>query len=167
MKNDRSGVKIHAAMLRAGGSTLVGSVLLALGCATRSPQLWLGPLAGDGLDRFVTAHGLAPGQEIRADLLERNAGASHHLVQIATAERPHVHASHDLQVLLVAGRGTLHVAERTMTLCTGDVATIARGTPHWFVREGDVPAAALVTFTPPLDAPDNVPVAVDSGATRR
>lgn len=170
MKNDRSGTKIHHAIPRATVATVLGGVLLALGCATsmpRPPQFLVGALANDGVEGFLAVHPLGPGQEIRADPLERSAGASQHLVQIATAEKPHVHATHDLQVLLVAGHGTLHFVDRVVTLGAGDVATIARNTVHWFVREGDRPAAALVTFSPPLDAPDNVPVAIDSEAPRR
>lgn len=170
MKNDRSGVKIHRAIPRATLLTALGGALLAIGCATPmppGPQFRVGALADHGVEGFLAAHPLGPGQEIRADPLERSMGASQHLVQIATAEKPHVHATHDLQVLLVAGRGTLHFADRAVTLRAGDVVTIGRNTVHWFVRDGDRPAAALVTFAPPLDAPDNVPVAIDSDAPRR
>jgi quercetin dioxygenase-like cupin family protein len=36
----------------------------------------------------------------------------------------------------------------------GDVAFVPRGTPHHFVNQGRKPAAALVSFSPPFDGPD-------------
>ena len=40
----------------------------------------------------------------------------------------------------------------------GDTAVVPKGVPHYFVNNGDQPAAAFVTFTPPYDGTDNVPV---------
>jgi mannose-6-phosphate isomerase-like protein (cupin superfamily) len=40
----------------------------------------------------------------------------------------------------------------------GDTATIIRGERHFFVNRGSEPAAAFVTFAPPYDGDDNLPV---------
>ena len=39
----------------------------------------------------------------------------------------------------------------------GDVAFVRQGTPHFFINEGDNPAAALVSFAPPFSGPDQQP----------
>ncbi len=139
------------------------AVLLA-GCAHRSPVFDVGTLA-DGLDVFLAGHPLATGQNIRADEVGRTATASYHVVQVADRETPHVHATHDLTVLVLRGEGTLTRDAGTLRLRAGDVVVVPRDRMHWFARDGVAPAVALVTFTPPLDAPDNVPV--DSGGGRR
>ena len=46
----------------------------------------------------------------------------------------------------------------TAVAISGDTAVVHRGEPHWFASEGAYPAISLVVFTPPLDAPDAVPV---------
>ena len=112
---------------------------------------------------LVASHPLGAGENLRSDEIGRTRGATHHLVQIRGQETPHVHAEHDLVVTTLAGEGVLHVRDRAVPLRAGDVAVIPRGIPHWFRNSGTRPAVAVATFTPPLDAPDVVPVdAVDS-----
>ena len=112
------------------------------------PHVEMGAFSA-GLDDFLRRHPLAGDQGIRADLVERTAQASWHLVQVRGAETPHVHPDHDLQVVVLRGQGELHLAERTVTLQRGDVALVARGVEHWFANRGDAPAVALVTYVPP------------------
>jgi quercetin dioxygenase-like cupin family protein len=131
---------------------------LVSACAPRSPRVPFGPLAA-GLEAFLAAHPLAAGQEIRADEIGRTATTSYHVVQVRGAERPHRHATHDLTVLVLRGRGTLTFDRRRVPLAAGDAAIVPRGEAHWFAREGRGVAVALVAFAPPLDAPDTVPVA--------
>ena len=115
------------------------------------------------VEALVASHPLGAGQNLRADEIGRTRAATVHLVQIRGQETPHVHAEHDLVVTTLAGEGILHVGGRTVPLRAGDVAVIPRGIPHWFRNSGGRPAIAVATFTPPLDAPDIVPVdAVDS-----
>jgi quercetin dioxygenase-like cupin family protein len=53
-------------------------------------------------------------------------------------------------------------------LRAGDVTFVPRGVPHWFTRTGADVVVTLAVFSPPLDAPDSVPVDdVDSPATAR
>jgi len=141
--------------MRRGAPLLI--VALLAGCAARSPMVAIGPL-GDGLDAFLAAH--VPGDEnIRADPVARTETASYHVVQVRDGERPHRHATHDLTVLVLRGHGTLVLGRQRIPLRAGDAVLVARGTLHWFVNEGRGRAVALAVFTPPLDAPDNVPAA--------
>lgn len=138
-----------------------------------APRVLVGAVESQGLAAFLAAHPLAAGQGIRADEVGRTAAASHHVVQVASAETPHRHRTHDLTVTVLAGEGVLHVEERALPMRAGDVAVVARGVPHWFARTGGDVAVAFVVFTPPLDAPDTQPVeplapaAVDSPQGRR
>jgi quercetin dioxygenase-like cupin family protein len=175
----------HKARMRGGGrrracgsGALAALVPFVFACgwrpgATAEPQVLVGAVESQGLTRYLATRPLAAGQGIRNDEIGRTPAASHHLVQIATAETPHRHRAHDLTVTLLLGEGVLHVEERTVPMRAGDVAVVARGVPHWFVRTGDRAAVTFVVFTPPLDAPDthpvepNAPGAVDSPKGRR
>ena len=78
-------------------------------------------------------------------------------MQIRDREQPHVHTRYDLSVVLVKGRGTLHLDGAALAMREGDVAFVAQGTPHFFVNQGGTPAAALVVFSPAFSGPDQVP----------
>ncbi|MFN8543271.1 MAG: cupin domain-containing protein [Candidatus Binatia bacterium] len=121
----------------------------------------------DEVRRFVAVHPLAPTQQIRSDVLARIELASYHIVQVRGRERPHRHAAHDITVHVLTGQGTLHVDGATLALRAGDVAVVPRDTPHWFENAGRETSVALVVFTPPLDAPDVVPIVVDGGEAGR
>jgi quercetin dioxygenase-like cupin family protein len=137
------------------------------GCSRPSAPTVAGALPG-GLQAFLAAHPLAAGQALRADEVERSPAASWHVVQVATAERPHRHRQHDLTVVVLRGEGVLTLDGRRIPMRPGDAAVVARDRPHWFARRGSRPAVALVTFTPALDGPDSVPEAeVDSREDRR
>ena len=137
----------------------LGSAVLVLTGCGGSPRIVRhgAPIA---IGELVRQYPLGPTANIRADQLERTDGASVHLVQVRGGEIPHRHLVHDLVVTVVQGEGTLTVAGTPQALTAGDLAIVPRGTSHWFVRRGSKPAVALVTFTPPLDAPDLV---LDSG----
>jgi len=143
------------------------AALAMVGCAVRPVRV----VTRDGtrtLDELVSRHPLDATTNIRADELDRTAGASIHLVQVRGGETPHRHRQHDLAITVLRGEGVLTLDGATRRLEAGDVAVIPRGAAHHFVRTGKAPAAALVVFAPPLDAPDTVPVAdVDSPATAR
>lgn len=139
--------------------TIVGFIALSLaGCAARSPRVVLEPLRA-GLEPFLAAHALGVGQEIRVDEVGRTAGASYHLVQVVGREKPHRHATHDLAVFVLEGRGALTLDQTRTELAAGDAAVVPRGMTHWFARTGGRAAIALVVFTPPLDGTDWVPAA--------
>ena len=132
-------------------------VALAAACTTRTPRVPFGALDG-GVDAFLAAHPLAAQQAIRADEVGRTTTASYHVVQVRGAESPHRHATHDLTVLVLRGAGTLTRDSGGVALRAGDAAVVPRGAMHWFANGGGEAAVALVVFTPPLDAPDSVPV---------
>jgi quercetin dioxygenase-like cupin family protein len=132
--------------------------MLGMGCASRLPQVVVGGAGPGDLRAFLAAHVPAPEQAIRVDEIGRTASASYHVVQVQGAERPHLHATHDLTVVVLEGRGTLRrLGTAPLALDAGDAVVIPRGQVHWFIREGGTPAVALVAFAPPLEAPDNVP----------
>jgi quercetin dioxygenase-like cupin family protein len=131
---------------------------LALGaCGPRATRVST-PQGALDLDAFLAAHRLPDEGGIRADQIGRAEGASYHVVQVLGSERPHRHLMHDLTVFVLRGRGVLTRAGGPTPLASGDAAVVLRGEPHWFASAGAFPAVALVVFTPPLDAPDAVPV---------
>ena len=81
------------------------------------------------------------------------------LVRIADREEPHRHTRYDITVLLVEGSGSLRLDGRELAMARGDVAHVPRGVSHYFVNSGDVPASAVVVFSPRFTGPDNEPMA--------
>jgi quercetin dioxygenase-like cupin family protein len=142
------------------------AVFAAAACSSRPVVV-----AHDGrwpVEALVRRHPLAADANIRAEEIDRTPAASVHLVQVRGGETPHRHAVHDLAITVLRGRGVLTMDGAARTMRAGDVAVIPRGAPHHFVNGGREPAVALVVFAPPLDVPDNVPVAdVDSPAVAR
>lgn len=113
------------------------------------------------LRKFLRDHPIAEGKDVRVDLLASGPTTSAHVVQLRKAEKPHIHAAHDLRVVIIRGRGTMVIARKKIAAGVGSVFEISRGTPHYFVNEGPVPGAAFVTFTPPYDGKDMIPVPGD------
>jgi quercetin dioxygenase-like cupin family protein len=137
----------------------VGMYVLA-GCAG-TPSLTVVDAYGARtakLDALLAAQPLADGQNIAVQVLGRTEALSSHLVQIRDRERPHVHAAHDLAVTVLRGHGRLFIGGVAHEMRRGDVAVVPRGTPHYFVNLDAHPAAAFVTFAPPYDGKDQVPV---------
>lgn len=129
------------------------------GCATvpAETNLYLGDKHID-LKSFIKDRPIAAGENIRNDLIAASSQSSVHLVQIRGAEKPHIHAEHDLRVVVVRGRGTMMLGGRKISAGVGSVFEIRRGTPHHFINTGTRPAAGVATFTPPYDGKDNIPV---------
>jgi len=135
------------------------AVLLAGGCAAQPRVLLPRPPASVDSDALVARLPMQPGDNIVSTVIERGEHASLHLVRIAGREQPHVHMRYDLTVLLLRGKGTLHLNGRALPMRAGDTSFIPKGTPHFFVNQGSEPAAALVTFAPAFDGPDQQPLA--------
>jgi quercetin dioxygenase-like cupin family protein len=132
-------------------------VAIALaGCSRTTGLLRPDPPSRQDVEALLAVAPLAPGENIRPTLLQHGYNMSLFLVQIADRETPHVHTRYDLSVLLVRGKGTLWLNGQPLRMAQGDAAFIPRGTPHFFVNEGSEPAAALVTFAPRFDGPDQV-----------
>lgn len=83
---------------------------------------------------------------------------SMHLLQFRTAEQRHIHRRHDLTFMVFRGTGQVWVNDRRFLAKPGDVFHIPRGTPHYCVNTGDTPLAAVLTFTPPFDRSDSIPL---------
>jgi len=131
------------------------------GCCATAPSLTLSDLYGtrrSTLEAALQQYPLAEGQNIRAGALGQTDALSYHLVQIRDREQPHIHATHDLAVTLLRGAGTLYIRGIPHDMRAGDVAVVPRGTPHYFVNTQSTPAAAFVTFAPPYDGKDQVPM---------
>lgn len=80
------------------------------------------------------------------------------LVRLAGAERPHLHADHDLTVVLISGSVRMHLGGRDSTMAPGDVAEIPRGVAHWAQNLAADASVAYVVSTPAYDPADTVPV---------
>jgi mannose-6-phosphate isomerase-like protein (cupin superfamily) len=139
------------------------ALLLALSACAAPPVRFHLPHAGalleSDLDRILEANPLPAGENIRVTNLGAAESASHHLVQVRDREVPHLHRRHDGTVILLRGRGYLVLAGRRIDLAPGDIVFIPRDVPHYFVNRGKEPAVAFVTFSPPFDGKDTVPVA--------
>ncbi len=136
---------------------LVALAWAAAGCAASSASRgWARDPMSAELARWVAEHPLAAGENIRVDELERSAWTSQHVVQIREVEPLHVHASHDLQVMLHRGHGVFHLGQEVWRVEPGSLMQIPHGVPHAFVNCSAEPAVAFVKITPPFDDQDVV-----------
>lgn len=101
---------------------------------------------------------LEAGQDFRVAELGRDAGTSHHIVAIRTAETPHRHDRHDLFVVMIRGHGTWRVGDETKPVGEGSLLYIPRGTVHAFGNESAENAIAYAVYVPPFDGEDRVEV---------
>jgi len=129
----------------------------ACGCATERRVFGV-PFGTDDVSALIARSPLPADQNIRVVEIARGPSASLHLIQIRDREVPHVHARYDLNVTLVRGKGTLSLGGQTAAMAAGDTAFIAREILHHFRCLASEPCAALVTFAPPFEAPDQQPV---------
>lgn len=129
------------------------------GCACCAPCVRLQDRSSSALlSRWLAEHPMQWHEEIAAAQLLRTAASSMHVVQVRNQEPLHLHARHDLKLILCRGAGTLLLGPRTLPLKPGDVVAIGRGTPHAFINTAFDPAVLFIVFTPPLNEPDRVPV---------
>jgi len=101
---------------------------------------------------------LAEDQDFRVVELGRDAGTSHHVVAIRTAETPHRHDRHDLFVVMVRGHGTWRVGDATEPVGEGSLLYVPRGTLHAFANESGEVAVAYAVYAPAFDGKDRVEV---------
>ena len=62
------------------------------------------------------------------------------------------------QVMMLKGQGYLMLEQRRIDLMVGDVVYIPRGAAHYFTNTAREPTVAFVTYSPPFDGKDIVPV---------
>ena len=132
------------------------------GCAAATADLTLHLDGRDiNLRKFLREHALPNDQDTRVDLIATGPTTSIHVVQLRHGERPHMHAAHALRVVVIRGRGTMVLDRKKVPAGVGSVFEIKRGAGHYFLNKSKIPAAALVTFTPPYDGKDLIPVPAD------
>jgi len=148
--------------------TRFAPLALALALAA-SPAACSGPapvadlLLGDerlrlDADALAARVPLAPDEEFRVAELGRDAHSSHHAVAIRSAETPHRHDRHDLQVVMLRGHGTWRVGERVEAVGEGSILYVPRGSVHAFANQSGETALAYAVYTPPFDGSDRVEV---------
>ncbi len=145
------------------GRRMIARLLLlacfAVGCAADRVVVLPDPPYRTTVGALLEAHPLPAGQNAQPTEIARGTQSSLSLVQIRDRETPHVHTRYDLTVLVVRGHGVLWLDGTPVPVRTGNVSFIPKGTPHFFVNQGDEPAATLVSFAPPFSGPDAQPVA--------
>src|SRR5512139_1257419 len=118
----------------------VATSLVAIACASRPPApafLVPGAAGSAAVAQALAAAPLGPTENIRAQPLITGEEASASVVQVRDRERPHVHTRYDITVLLAKGHGTLWLDGIARPMRAGDGVFIPKGTPHWFVNEGE------------------------------
>ncbi len=130
---------------------------LGVGCgASAAPRLiWEGAGTPRTAPASEWASSLAVRQPgVRAGAWGVSPDATFQLLEARVPERPHVHDAHDLTVVLLRGRGVLHVEGRDHPMAAGDVVHIGRGRVHAFVPSGPEPTLGLAIFSPATQKPD-------------
>lgn len=143
------------------GAIGVIGLVFAGGCAPRADDpIAFGTQQVDPLviQRVLSSAPCPEDRDFHAENLLITPRFSMHLLQFRTAEQRHIHRRHDLTFVVVRGAGEVWVADRRFSAAPGDVFHIPRGTPHYCVNTGDTPLAAVLTFTPPYDRRDSIPV---------
>ncbi|MEE9232849.1 MAG: cupin domain-containing protein [Nitrospirales bacterium] len=110
------------------------------------------------INRILSENSLSPDENIRSTFLHKTEHASIHLIQIRFKEKPHIHKTHDLLVILKRGKGVLHIGGETVQMKKGDSVLIPQGVVHFFENITDEVAVGLGIFNPPYDGTDMVPV---------
>ena len=90
--------------------------------------------------------------------LHATAEVSASLIRLKDAEKPHVHQTHDLVVVMLSGSGVLHLGDRVIPVRPGDVMEIPRGTVHWAENTDPAGSEVYAVFSPPYDGMDNIPM---------
>jgi len=135
--------------------------ILAAGCQSPSKRIYTitdGDLYAKTWIDIVRENPISNDENIKTIPLFKDKNTSHHIVQINDREEPHIHANHDLTLIIKQGEGTLNLRDKALPMSAGDVAFISRGTVHWFVnsRKG-CPTVAYVVFSPAFDGKDRRP----------
>ena len=123
--------------------------------------------AGCGGGRIVSSAGVSDGiawtreelaKDIAVRVLRSTSQATTMAIRLKTAEKPHIHADHDLVVTVLSGAGRVHIGGRTEVVRPGDVIEIPRGVPHWAENTDSSASVVYAVFTPQYDGKDSQPV---------
>lgn len=136
-------------------------ILSILGCACQKGKIYSYNEAGlysKTWREVVKENPIGKDENIKVKSLFKNENSSHFIIQIRDRERPHIHETHDLTVVVKKGEGILHLGNDDLAMRRGDVAFIPRGVLHYFVNTSSEPCIAYVIFTPFYDGKDMKPV---------
>ena len=129
--------------------------MLAVGCQGPSKRIYTltgGELYAREWIGIVRENPIAKGENTKLTPLFKDEKSSHHILQINDSEEPHIHAKHDLTMIVKQGEGTLNLRDKVLPMNAGDVAFIPRGTLHWFVNDKKGrPAVVYMLFSPAFD----------------
>jgi mannose-6-phosphate isomerase-like protein (cupin superfamily) len=115
----------------------------------------------------ITPEGMLPavvwtdeelGKDVAIKTVRQSDGASHHVVRLLKAEKPHAHDRSDLTVVVLSGSVNMHLAGRVVPVGPGQIIDIPKGVPHWAENATVEPAFAYVVFAPAFDGKDRRPV---------
>lgn len=132
-------------------------ILSLLGCACPKGKIY--SITDAGLysktwREIVEENPIGKDENIKVTPLFKNENASHFIIQIRDREKPHIHETHDLTVIVKRGNGILHLGKDKLPMGMGNIAFIPKGVLHYFVNTGSEPAIAYVIFTPFYDGTD-------------
>ena len=137
---------------------LLAAALVVAPAAQEDPTLdaLLGTRIREPLAELARRVPLAAGEDFRVAEIGRDAGTSHHVVAIRTAEIPHRHDRHDLFVVMLRGHGSWRVGDVTSPVAEGSLLYVPRGSVHAFTNQSGEPALSYAIYMPPFDGKDRV-----------
>ena len=132
-------------------------LILLLGCACPKGNIYsvtdTGPSSKNWRE-IVKENPIDKDENIKVTPLFKNEDSSHFIIQIRDREKPHIHETHDLTVIVKKGKGILHLGKDELPMRQGDIAFIPRGILHYFVNTSSEPSVAYTIFTPFYDSKD-------------
>jgi quercetin dioxygenase-like cupin family protein len=132
-------------------------MIFLIGCACPKGNIY--STADTGLysktwEEVVKENPVGKDENIKVTPLFKNEDSSHFIIQIRDREKPHIHETHDLTVVVKKGKGILHLGKDTLPMRKGDIAFIPKGAVHYFVNTDSKPSIAYVIFNPSYDGKD-------------
>lgn len=132
-------------------------LLPLIGCACPNGKIYSTSEAGlfsKEWREIVRENPIGESENIKVTPLFKNQDSSHFIIQIRDREKPHIHETHDLTVVVKRGYGVLYLGKAKLPMRRGDIAFIPKGVPHYFVNEDSKPSIAYAIFTPFYDGKD-------------
>lgn len=132
-----------------------------LGCSCPKGKIYSYNEAGlysKNWQEVVKENPIGEDENIKAPPLFKNQDSSHFIIQIRDREKPHIHETHDLTVIVKKGKGILHLGKDELPMKNGDIAFIPKGVAHYFVNTSSKPSIAYAILTPLYDGKDMKPV---------
>ncbi|MBL8842880.1 MAG: cupin domain-containing protein [Planctomycetes bacterium] len=142
----------HARPLAFATLRLAPLALLAAACSSVPPE------GRARLELEVPAQAIAlPSEAVARVTLHGDQYATVMLIKASGPIAFHRHFHSEEIVYLLAGSGTLHLAQGDREMRAGDLVVVPPNTPHGFTPGSDEPAVLLSTFVPPFQDGDRVP----------